>query len=151
MVIRIEAVELPGLRCHPGPDAPDGYTGIRVGVQRRNDPMQILEPVAGDAESATWSMECTVRTTADGIDVTGPYVQGRPHQRFIYLSWLSDQGPGPLGMFRRAKIRLDTVPEAVLRHAESGGTIAVKVRLTDDKGNPSCATLGPPAVAWRAA
>lgn len=150
MQIRIEAREFPGLRCHAGPDAPAGYTGIRVGVQRRGDPHQVLDPVSGDCVSATWVLEAAVLETSDGVDFTGPYIQGRPRQRFIYLSWLSDQGPGPLGMFRRGKISLESIPEAVRRHAEMGRVIGVTLRLTDEKGNPACATLGPPEAAWRA-
>ncbi|HEX3824703.1 MAG TPA: DUF5990 family protein [Mycobacteriales bacterium] len=149
MNLRIKGRDLPGSRCGPGPDAPGGHGGLRVGVQRRGDAMQVLDPVAGDAAAAEWTVECAVRETAYGLDFTGPYVQGPPGQRFIYLSWLSDHGPGPLGMFRRGKIRLDALPEPVLQHAISGGTIEVEVRLTDDKGNPACATIGPPAVAWR--
>ena len=103
----------------------------------------------GDAASATWVLEAVVRETSEGIDFTGPYIQGRPHQRFIYLSWLSDQGPGPLGMFRRGKISLESLPASVLSHAKVGGSIEVTLRLTDEKGNPACATLGPAAVAWR--
>jgi len=91
-----------------------------------------------------------MKSSPEGVDITGPYIQGRPYRRFIYLSWLSDQGAGPLGMFRRAKIALDTVPQDVLEHARQGGTIAVQVQLTDPKGNPSCATVGPPSVAWQA-
>ena len=34
--IRIEATDLPGRSCGPGPDAPDGYKNVHVGVQRRN-------------------------------------------------------------------------------------------------------------------
>jgi Family of unknown function (DUF5990) len=148
--IRIDAQDLPGLQCHPGPDAPCGHTGIRVGVQRRGDPHQILDPVPGDAASATWILEATVLETSEGIDVAGPYIQGRRHQRFIHLSWLSDQGPGPLGMFRRGRISLESIPATVLHHAAAGGAIEVTVRLTDERGNPACATLGPAAVSWRA-
>jgi len=148
MQIRIEARDLPGLRCHPGPDAPDGHTGLRVGVQRRGDPQQILDPVPGNASSASWTLEATVRDTPHGIDLTGPYIQGRPGGRFIYLSWLSDQGPGPLGMFRRGKISLETIPTQVLDHAKHGGRIGVRVRLTDDRGNPACATFGSASAAW---
>jgi hypothetical protein len=151
MNVRIKGRDLPGRGCGPGPDAPDGHSGLRVGVQRRGDANEVLDPVRGDAEQAEWSIECVARRTADGVDVTGPYVQGRPGDRFIYLSWLSDQGPGPLGMFRRGKIRLNAIPEPVLEHALSGGTIMVEVQLTDEKGNPACATLRPPAVAWSTA
>jgi hypothetical protein len=151
MKLHIKGRELPGDRCGPGPDAPGGHSGLRVGVQRRGDAMQVLDPVGGDADTAEWTIDCVARETGHGVDVTGPYVQGRPGQRFIYLSWLSDQGPGPLGMFRRGKIRLDEIPEPVLRHAIAGGAIEVEVRLTDVKGNPACATFGPPALTWRVA
>jgi len=150
VLIRIHARDLPGRACHPGPDAPDGYQNIRVGIQRRNNPHDVLRPVPGDASTASWTIEGTMKSSPEGVDITGPYIQGRPYRRFIYLSWLSDQGAGPLGMFRRAKIALDTVPQDVLEHARQGGTIAVQVQLTDPKGNPSCATVGPPSVAWQA-
>jgi hypothetical protein len=149
MQIRIEGRDLPGSGCGPGPDAPGGYLGLQVGIQRRGDAEQILDLVPGDAASATWTLECEVRATDDGADFTGPYVQGRPGGRFIYLSWLSDQGPGPRGMFRRGKIKLDALPVPVQMHALAGGSIAVSVGLTDAKGNPACATLGGPGTAWR--
>jgi hypothetical protein len=151
MEIRIEGRELPGEWCAPGPDAPSGHTRVRVGVQRRNNPSEILDPVPGDAAEAEWTIDCKIGRTDGGVDITGPYVQGRPGGRFIYLSWLSDQGPGPCGMFRRGKIRLDALPESVVSHALTGGPIAVRVQLTDDRGGPACATIGPPAVAWRIA
>jgi hypothetical protein len=151
MEIRLEGRELPGQRCGPGPDAPSGHSGVRVGVQRRGDANDILDPVPGDAAEAGWTIDCKIRQTDDGVDVTGPYVQGRPGDRFVYLSWLSDQGPGPCGMFRRGKIRLDALPEPVVRHALADGPIAVRIRLTDDRGGPACATIGPPDVAWRIA
>jgi hypothetical protein len=150
VIVRIEAQRLPGARCGPGPDAPDGYTGLRVGVQRRNDPSEILDPVAGDAGEATWTLQCRVRETEQGPDLLGPYVQGRPQERFIYLSWLSDQGPGPRGMFRRAKLRLDQVPAQVMTEALATGVLRCRVDLTDEKGNPRCAALNPPAIAWTA-
>ena len=148
MQIRIEARDLPGRACHPGPDAPHGYQNIRVGVQRRNDPYDVLEQVPGDAPAATWTIDGSIKITPEGVDITGDYIHGRPHRRFIYLCWLSDQGTGPLGMFRRAKIRLSDIPQQVVEHGRQGGTIGVRIRLTDANGNPSCATLGPPSVAW---
>lgn len=148
MLLRIDAYALPGGRCHPAPDAPDGYTNIRVGIQRRGDPHSILAPVSAAVETATWSLECRVTPTEMGLDVTGPYVQGRRGDRFVYLSWLSDEGAGPQGMFRRAKLRLRTVPDGVLEAAASSGTLVCRAHLTDDRGNPRCAGMEPPAVEW---
>lgn len=53
-------------------------------------------------------------------------------------------------MFRRAKLRLDAVPAEVLRSAEEQGVLVARVGLTDAKGNPTCASVGPPLIKWSA-
>jgi hypothetical protein len=126
--IVIEATDLPG------------PADLRVGVQRKRRPREVLDPVAADAAAATWSFECTVR---DG-DVTGAYVEGPPGARFVYLSW---SGGGE--MFRRAKLMLDAVPADVLARAE-GGTLVARLGLTDADGGPVCAAVRPPIVRWSA-
>ncbi|MGW1800909.1 DUF5990 family protein [Streptomyces sp. NPDC001984] len=50
-------------------------------------PSRLLDLQPGDAASVTWTLECTTAASANGTDVKGPYVQGRPRGRFIYLSW----------------------------------------------------------------
>jgi hypothetical protein len=127
--IVIEATDLPG--------PPD----VRVGVQRKRRPGDVLDPVAADAASATWSLECTVR---DG-DVSGAYVEGPPGGRFVYLSWLRDGE-----MFRRAKLMLDGVPAEVLAEAEQSGSLVGRLGLTDERGGPLCAAVRPPAIVWSA-
>jgi hypothetical protein len=54
-------------------------------------------------------------------------------------------------MFRRAKLRLDAVPPELLRDAQRQGFLVARVTLTDPKGNPVCASLGPPFIEWSAA
>lgn len=129
MRIVIEATDLPG--------RPD----VRVGVQRKRRPGEVLDPVPADAASATWSIDCTVRDR----DVTGAYVEGPPGGRFVYLSW-SREGE----MFRRAKLMLDGVPADVLVEAERSGSLVARLGLTDDQGGPLCAAVRPPVVAWSA-
>ena len=127
MRIVIEATDLPGT------------PGVLVGVQRRGHPGELLDPVPADRPSASWKVDCTVR----GDDVTGPYVEGRPGARFVYLSW-SRNG----AMFRRAKLMLDGVPTDVLRAAERSGSLVARLGLTDAKGGPLCAAVRPPVVTW---
>ena len=114
---------------------------VRVGVQRTSRPDEVLDPVPGDAAGATWTVECRVQ----GDDVTGPYVEGRPGARFVYLSW-SRGG----AMFRRAKLMLDAVPPDVLRAAERSGSLVARLGLTDEKGGARCAAVRPPLVTWSA-
>jgi hypothetical protein len=151
MQLRIDAVDLPGSGCGPSPTAPGGYTDIRVGVQRRNDQHDILGLTRASERTVTWTLDCTAGTTASGApDLTGAHVCGTPGKRFIYLSWLSANGEGPLGMFRRAKIALDAVPPDVLAKAVKSGTLVGRVGLTDHKGNPRCAAIVPPVIEWTA-
>lgn len=150
MRIRIEATDLPGRFCGPSPDQPAGYQNVHVGVQRRNKPGEQLGLTAGDAASAAWTLACTVK----GEDITGPYIQGPPGGRFIYLSWLAgdaaDSRGAGLRMFRRAKLLLDAVPPDVLRAAIDRGELVGRLGLTDAKGHPTCAAVRPPQVEWSA-
>ena len=87
MQIRIDAIDLPGTSCGPSPDSPGGYHNIHVGLQRRNRRDELLGLVAGDAPSATWTVDCTAVSSSTDVDWRGPYSQGSAGSRFIYLSW----------------------------------------------------------------
>lgn len=128
MRLRIEGHDLPGR--HPG-----GHRDVQVGVQVRREPAEL---VPADAASASWELEITETYGADARDFHGPAVQGRPGERFVYLTWLEGAVPT---MFRRAKLMLADAPEAA--------SVVARVHLTDEKGLPRCARLRPPAVEWR--
>jgi hypothetical protein len=148
--IRIEASDFPGSSCGPSPDSPDGYHNIHVGVQRRNRRDELLGLVPGDAPSATWTLECTAAPSPAGIDLKGPYIQGPPQGRFIYLSWGTVDDTNTFTLFRRAKLWLDAVPPAVIDSALDSGVLVGRLGLTDHKGNPSCAAVRPPLIEWSA-
>jgi Family of unknown function (DUF5990) len=143
--IRIVGTELPGRDCGAGDDFP-GYSNIHVGVQRKNSRDELLDLHRGDAPSATWTLDCSV----DGTDVRGPHIQGRPGERFIYLSWGSVGDDGRFTMFRRAKLMLDDVPADVLAAAAASGTLVGTLGLTNAKGHPLCARVKPPQIHWSA-
>ncbi|MFJ8039086.1 DUF5990 family protein [Kitasatospora sp. NPDC096147] len=147
MQIHLEAHDLPGRDCPPGPGFP-GYREILVGLQRKGRADELLDPVPGDAPSARWTAECT----AKGLDdLTGPYVQGRPGARFLYLTWTGVTPTGTRELFRRAKLMLDGVPPEVLRQALTTGHLTGRLGLTDRLGHPLCAAVRPPLMSWTAA
>ncbi|KJK56649.1 DUF5990 family protein [Saccharothrix sp. ST-888] len=150
MQIRIEAFDLPGRTCGTGPGFP-GAENIHVAVQRREKPGELLDPQPGDAASASWTIDCTATPSPTGVDLGGPYVQGRPGGRFVYLSWGSVDGQGAFTMFRRAKLMLDDVDPAVVEAAVRSGRLVARLPLTDAKGRPLCARVRPPLVTWSAA
>jgi hypothetical protein len=149
--IRIEASDLPGRSCSPSLDRPGGHSNIHAGVQRRNRPDELLDLVPGDAPSATWTLDCKATASSTGVDLTGPYIQGRPGGRFIYLSWGTIDEAHGFKMFRRAKLQLDAVPPAILDTAVDCGLLVGRLGLTDPKGNPLCAAVRPPGIDWSAA
>jgi Family of unknown function (DUF5990) len=147
--IRILGSDLPGRGCAASADFP-GYENIHVGVQRRQRPSELLGVVPGDVSSAEWHLACEVAEAATGIDWKGPYIQGRPHERFIYLSWGTVDGDGTFTMFRRAKLWLDCIDPETVAAAFRSGTLVARLGLTDAKGNPLCAAVRPPRVEWSA-
>ncbi len=150
MHIRVEGHHLPGASCGPGPDYPNGHPNIHVAVQRRNKPAELLGLVRGDAETATWTLECTADETASGVDLKGPYIQGSRGGRFVYLSWGVVGADKTFAMFRRAKLMLEAVPPDVIRSAVATGLLVGTLGLTDETGHPRCAAVRPPLIEWSA-
>jgi hypothetical protein len=148
--IHIEGYDLPGRECGASEDFP-GYRNIHVGVQRRDTPSEWLDLQPADAPEATWTVDSTAATITDtGLDVRGPYIQGGPGRRFIYLFWGEVDDTGRFTMFRRAKLWLDGVDKATARAAIDTGRLTATLGLTDGKGHPLCASVRPPKVTWSA-
>ena len=142
MQIEIVGRNLPGRSCGPR------YHNIHVGIQRRRD---VVELVPGDAASARWSFECEIFEDGERRDFRGPHIQGKRGVRFIYLSWGVVTDTGEFEMFRRAKLQLNAIePNTLLRAARDDARLVGVVNLTDERGNPTCASLRPPQIKWSA-
>lgn len=146
MLIRIVGTQLPGSSCRPE-GIETAYSNVHVGVQRRNQPRELLDLQRGDTETVTWTVECT----ADGDDIRGPYIQGRPGERFLYLSWVTVDDAGATTTFRRAELMLADVCAETLAAATKSGVLEARVGLTDAIGNPLCARVRPAMIDWSAA
>jgi hypothetical protein len=148
--IQIVGSDLPGHSCGPSPEQPGGYHRILLGVQRRNNHREWFGLVPGDAPSATWTVDCEAIASSAGIDLKGPYIQGSPGGRFIYLSWGTGEDARNFTMFRRAKLMFDAIPPEVLATAVENDLLIGRLGLTDRKGNPLCAAVRPPLIEWSA-
>lgn len=150
MLIRIEGTDLPGRSCGPAPESPGGHHNIHVAVQGRKGPHDLCGLVPGDAPAAHWELECTVVSPPPAADLRGPQIQGPPGRRFIYLSWGVVEDGGAFRMFRRAKLRLDQVPDEVMSAACRSGLLVGRLPLSDERGNPRCAAVPGAAITWDA-
>ncbi|MEU1126099.1 DUF5990 family protein [Streptomyces sp. NPDC005899] len=149
MQIHIEGSDLPGRTCPPGTDFA-GFGNIHVGVQRKDRPGELLTPFPGDAPRASWTLDCSVTHGPDGVEVTGPHIQDRLGGRFVYLSWGTVDEAGVFTMFRRAKLMIGDIDPEVLGAAALTGHLTARLRLSDGKGQPRCARVRPPDIAWSA-
>ncbi len=95
-------------------------------------------------------MDCETVRSSLGVDLKGPYIQGPPGGRFIYLSWGTVDDAGGFTLFRRAKLWFDAIPPAVIDRAVSLSLLVGRLGLTDGRGNPLCAAVRPPVIEWSA-
>jgi hypothetical protein len=160
VTVTIEGTDLPGLTCNPEPGGAV-HESVHVALFSRDKgrpgltvpgkPGRAVEPVPGDSPSARWEAEVTVRRGDDGFDFTGPNVGGDRADRNLGLAWGDVPGDGTLRLFRGAKLRLADVPPGLIEKAlRPGCRLVARVRLTDAKGNPVCARLGPSNLTWSA-
>ena len=149
MRIRIEGSNLPGRNCAADGTFP-GYDNIHVGIQRRNQPNDVLDLYAGDSPVAVWTFDAAVVAAPFRPDIRGPFIQGAPGQRFIYLSWGTVDSESTFVMFRRAKLVLADIGAEIIAAAEQSGELTARLGLTDARGHPVCARIKPPAVEWSA-
>jgi hypothetical protein len=149
MQIRIEARDLPGRSCVADGDFP-GYDNIHVGIQRRNRPDDVVDLYAGDSPAAVWTFDAAVVDAPLGPDLRGPFIQAGPGRRFIYLSWGNVGSDSKFVMFRRAKLVLADIDTEIMAAAQHSGSLTARLGLTDEKGDPVCARVKPPAVEWSA-
>jgi len=148
MIVEIRGSDLPGRRCGPAPDG-SFYENIHVGLARRTETVDL---VPGDAETARWEFEITVRDLEDAFDIGGPFVHGKRGERHLGLRWGILNGDGSFTVFRAAKLRFSDVDPSALRHTvKTGGRLIGSLGLTDEHGWPRCATVRPPDVTWSAA
>ncbi|MEU6404207.1 DUF5990 family protein [Streptomyces sp. NPDC046985] len=147
MLIRVEGSNLPGRECGQAAGA-SGHHNVHVAVQRRGRPAELLGLYPGNASSTRWELEVTSTPYEGGWDVRGPYVQGRPGARFVYLSWGTVDDRETFAMFRRAKLMFDGIGPEVLMAAVKNGLLVGRLGLTDTRGHALCGAVRPPLIEW---
>lgn len=138
-LLRIVGTDPPGRSCC-GPQS-----NVHVGIQIRREPDQV---VPADVDPATFTAEIDIVDKEGGLDLRGPCVQGRPDDRFVYLTWGEVDADGGFEMFRRAKLMFDAVDADILARAQGDGVLEARLGLTDEIGQPRCAAMRPPLVTW---
>jgi hypothetical protein len=128
----------------------DPVPGVRLRLQRGRS-----ELVSPTAESATEvAFDFTVRVELRGPrgapNFLGPFTQGPPAARFVYVNVGQSAGQHDSPWSRRAKIPLTEISAAHIKEAlESGARLEVHYDGRGRDGGPTCATVRLPAGAWQ--
>ena len=142
LLVRIIARRLPGRSCGP-------YSEVAVGLVQKVG-CAPDDFVSADVREAKWETKIEVRERDGAPGFRGRAVNGPPHERFLYLTWIGRKGDATPAMFRRAKLRLDTVPADVLAEALRTGRLVGRLELTAADGMPVAASVRPPGISWSA-
>lgn len=133
--LRIECFDLP-------PHDWGGHAEIWLGIQCGKEVVQEVKLPTQDVV-----FEAELRVDGDPAhgrpNFLGPYAQGSAQDRFLYLCW----GRRHFGLwagFRRAKISLSGLNWEDI----DSNRLMARVRCTDAKGGPSCASLKGDFVTW---
>jgi hypothetical protein len=137
------------LRCRDLPGhCFESHTAVRLGVQRGRD---VVDDVPGDVSDVTFTVPLRVTRNAKSgnPNFLGPFAQGTPDDRFIYLSW-GERHNGAWDMFRRAKVKLNHLTwETVEQAMKQGESIEAVISMTDRSGGPLCASVREQYIAWK--
>jgi hypothetical protein len=127
--------------------------GVRLAVQHGRD--GLLPPYASTAELVSFAFTLTLGPTLpDGsFNFRGPFAQGTPADRFIYLNSGTYAGQPDTVWARRAKIKLAGIPRSLVETAAGDAHCAIEARIhgTARDGGPVCATVDPLSISWQLA
>ncbi|HTV79124.1 MAG TPA: DUF5990 family protein [Steroidobacteraceae bacterium] len=99
------------------------------------EPVQKQRSKGGDL---IFEFQPAIRSTADGVSLAGPFVQGPPHARFVYLDIGTYAGQADTQWSRRLKIPLAGITAPMIERA---GVLEARVPGTGRDGGPNCASV----------
>lgn len=116
---------------------------VAFAVQRGKD--ELLPPSNVSAESLTFDLSIRVseRKGGGGPNVLGPYAQGKPDDRFLYLNSGTLAGQEGSCWTRRAKIKTGGISWELIEQAlaTTGAVLEIQIEGRMKDGGPCCATV----------
>ena len=116
---------------------------LQQGRGRGGEPVQTQR---SDGRDLRFEFPAEPRTSGDAVDFRGPFVQGPPRGRFVYINIGTAAGQRDTPWSRRLKVPLTAMtgitPAAIRRATESADAILeARVAGTGRDGTPACASV----------
>ena len=115
--------------------------GVDFGLQKGSGSVyETVQKQRSQGKNLVFEFQPSIREGVSGgmAALGGPFVQGPPRQRFVYIDIGTCAGQADSCWSRRLKIPLDDIPAKSIRE---GGVLEARVPGTGRDGGPSCATV----------
>ena len=112
---------------------------------------ELTPPAKALQEALTFEFPVRVGRRPDGMpNFLGPYTQGPPAGRFVYINSGTYAGQTGTAWARRAKVPLAGITRDLIDRALSeSAVVEIEIPGTGRDGGPSCGTIRLPQSAWR--
>ena len=120
--------------------------GVDYGLQKGGGSnYEVTQKQRSETGDLRFEFDARVKEGKDGQPVfLGPFVQGPPHERFVYLDIGTYAGQSDTPWGRRLKIPLRGITWNEVKHASRGtNLLETRVPGTAKDGSPTCATVKP--------
>jgi hypothetical protein len=129
----------------------DPVPGVALALQ--SGQFDLVAPSASTPSTATFDFTLEVGQPSSGGAVVwyGPFTQGPPAARFVYITVGRRAGQFDSPWERRAKIPLGGISTELIERAagQPGSVLAVSVSGRGRDGSPVCASVTLPPDAWK--
>jgi hypothetical protein len=126
----------------------DPPAGVTFQLQKGRD--ELIPPNRKDEHSISFDFSVRVDDAAGNLRVLGPFAQGTPSARFVYVNSGQRAGESDSIWDRRAKVPLTGLTRALIDKAlrDAGSVIEATIAGTSRDGGPVCASVAL-ASGWR--
>ncbi|HVJ81798.1 MAG TPA: DUF5990 family protein [Planctomycetia bacterium] len=116
---------------------------LQQGRGAAGKPVHVIRSTGADV---VFEFPVLVKNAPAAPSLTGPFIQGTPEGRFIYLRIGTLAGQTDTPIERRLKVMQATLNAALIRDALKAPDVVLEARVpgTGKDGTPTCATMHPP-------
>lgn len=118
--------------------------GVALALQRgASGTATLVGPAYGSTDALVFDFEVTLdgSNAAGGPRLLGPFVQGPPTARFVYITIGASAGQIGSPWQRRAKVPLGTIDWLSIEALAPGERLTALIAGTARDGSPACATV----------
>lgn len=120
-------------------------TGVVYGLQKgKGSNYETIQKQTSDSNDLVFQFTLEVKHSDKGsIILSGPFAQGTPQDRFVYIDIGTYAGQQNTPWSRRLKIPLSGIDAALLNTLSEKDILVCKVPGAGKDGSPNCATVKP--------